>query len=72
MSKMLEEYANEDRSRVASVHLEGGEYLMVDFYENSKYIGTIDYSDKSMFYVHSAAANFINGIFNNVADHIIK
>lgn len=72
MSKVLEEYANEDRSRVATVHLESGEHLMVDFFEDSKYIGTIDYSDKSMFYVHSAAANFIKGSFNNVADYIIK
>ncbi len=72
MSKILEEYANEDRTRVAAVFLEDGEHLMVDFYEHSKYIGTVDYSDKSMFFVHSAAANFINGTFNNVTDYIVK
>jgi len=39
-----------------------GDEVYVEFYEDNKMIGMIDYSDKSMYYVEDAVENFLIGI----------
>ena len=39
-----------------------GNKVYVEFYENDKMLGIIDYSDKSMYYVEDAVENFRTGI----------
>ena len=39
-----------------------GDKIYVEFYEDRKMLGMIDYSDKSMYYVEDAIENFRTGI----------
>jgi hypothetical protein len=39
-----------------------GDNVHVEFYEDQKLIGVINYSDKSMYYVESAVENFMIGV----------
>jgi len=39
-----------------------GDKMYVEFYEDRKMLGMIDYSDKSMYYVEDAIENFRTGI----------
>tara|TARA_B100001057_G_C22401919_1_gene776283 strand:+ start:386 stop:589 length:204 start_codon:yes stop_codon:yes gene_type:complete len=39
-----------------------GNKVYVEFYEDNRMIGLIDYSDKSLYYVEDAIENFISGI----------
>ncbi len=39
-----------------------GDKHYVEFYEDNKMIGVIDYSDHSMHYVEDAVENFLSGI----------
>ena len=36
--------------------------LIVEFFENGKRVGEIEYPDKSMYYVKDAAENWVTGI----------
>jgi hypothetical protein len=47
----------ENNNRIAD--LKGS---FVTFYENDKFIGSIDYSDKSEYYIRDACENWISGI----------
>ena len=38
------------------------EVLIVEFFENGKHVGEIEYPDKSMYYVKDAAENWVTGI----------
>ncbi len=39
-----------------------GDMTYVEFYENNKMVGLIDYSRKSMYYIEDAIENWKNGI----------
>lgn len=39
-----------------------GNKVYVEFYEDNRMIGLIDYSDKSLHYVEDAIENFISGL----------
>lgn len=39
-----------------------GDKVYVEFYQDGKMLGLVDYSDKSMYYVEDAIENFRTGI----------
>lgn len=39
-----------------------GDKVYVEFYEDNKMIGLVDYSDHSMYYVEDAIENFMTGL----------
>jgi hypothetical protein len=51
----------EEVTRSAQIELVE-EYFEVHFYENTSYVGTIEYLDKSYGYVMDAATNWVNWI----------
>jgi len=46
-----------------------GDKHFVEFYENNKCIGVIDYSDHSLYYVDDAVNNFRSGL---MSEELIK
>ena len=71
MTMKITEYTNSDKTRVAKIHL-NKETLSIEFIDNDVNIGDIEYPDKSMHYVESAARNFVDGIFkvDDVRQHL--
>ncbi len=53
---------NKDTGRSGVISLIDDEYLLCNFYENGKMIGTIEYYDKSFPYVKDAAENWCSGV----------
>jgi hypothetical protein len=46
-----------------------GDKVYVEFYEDNKMIGLVDYSDHSMYYVEDAIENFMTGLMQkNIID----
>lgn len=39
-----------------------GDKVYVEFYEDNKMLGLVDYSDHSMYYVEDAIENFMTGL----------
>lgn len=49
-----------------------GKKVYVEFYENNKMLGLIDYSDHSIHYVEDAIENFMTGLMNKDTINIHK
>ncbi len=46
-----------------------GDKVYVEFYEDNKMLGLVDYSDHSMYYVEDAIENFMTGLMQkNIID----
>lgn len=57
--KILKTFEKEDRKSVISLV---DEVFEVEFFQNNRPVGTIEYTDKSYHYVEDAAENWIVGI----------
>jgi hypothetical protein len=62
MEKILDIYSNKELKKDAQLILHK-ETFIIRFYENNKFVGEVEYPDKSIHFVRDAAENYINGIF---------
>ena len=57
----MNEFWNDDKSKIATIVLENGTYG-VEFYENNELIEYRTFPNKSLCYAESAAENFTKGL----------
>ena len=60
--KNMKTFTSKDNTKSSVIVLNNDEVFVVQFYENNKRVGEIEYPNKSYYYVEDAAYNYIEGI----------
>ena len=70
--KIIKTYQSKDNTKKASIVL-SDEIFVVEFYENNKTVGIIEYPNKAFGYVDDAAENWANGVMTReTIDHYTR
>lgn len=67
MARLIKEFFSENGRRKSLINL-SKEVLSVDFYEDGKYTGSMDFPNKSIRYVEETAENWVVGVMREISN----